>query len=103
MHGRCVDLLSEHVVSCAASDLEHLRDEVFGDIEIGDGFGQIFGYGVEMAVVEAPFDEVSMAIAHVLSGVIVRSSEGHGEEGALLVFLLVHIHIVEEFLDAVVV
>ncbi|GMV93599.1 MAG: hypothetical protein AMXMBFR82_33770 [Candidatus Hydrogenedentota bacterium] len=57
---------------------------------------------IKMLVVEAVLHEVRVGRAHVVTGVVVGSAEGHRKKGFLLGGLTLHIHGFEEVGDPVV-
>ena len=71
----------------------------WGDLELGEGRGEILHDRVEMRFGEL---HLRMGRPHILAAVVHRAAEGEGQEGLLLGTLSIHVDGVEEVRNALV-
>jgi len=92
----------EDVVAATGGEDHHLVDQVGRQTQFLQGRLQVHRDGVEVVPVESPLDQRRVGLAHLLAGIFLRASHGPAEEILLLRPLLVHVDVVKEITDRVV-
>jgi hypothetical protein len=92
----------EDVVAATGGEDHHLVDQVGRQTQFLQGRLQVHRDGVEVVLVESPLDQRRVGLAHLLAGIFLRASHGPAEEILLLRPLLVHVDVVKEITDRVV-
>ena len=91
-HGALSD---PRLASNRIGDSSHLGHLLLVGTQLFQRRAQVIDHHVDVKVAQAALDEMRVCLPHVLTGVVVRAAQHHGQKGLLLRPLPVHVYIVE--------